>query len=163
MKDKKMALSIIVLIIALIMGGVLAYGYYQKATYKLQRPVVSMEIENYGTIKMELYPEEAPNTVENFIKLINEGYYNGMTFQSIEESLVRTGMNNGEIAKLNINGEFSENGYTNMLKFERGTVGLAREEYDNTYYAWIYPTLIEEAYNSGYARILYSYTRYGRI
>ncbi len=153
MKDKKLTISIIALIFVLILGGFLAYGYYQNATYKLQRPVVSMEIENYGTIKMELYPDAAPNTVKNFIKLINEGYYNGLTFHRVEESLIQGGDIAGDgtgSTEYAINGEFSENGYDNTLKFERGTVGLARQDY--TYYSSLNPNLVEEGYNSGYAQ-----------
>lgn len=153
MKNKKLALSIIALIFVLILGGFLAYGYYQKATYKLQRPIVSMEIEGYGTIKMELYPDEAPNTVKNFIKLINEGYYNGLTFHRVEESLIQGGDKAGDgtgETELSINGEFLENGYDNTLKFERGTIGLARMDY--TYYASMDASLVEKGYNSGYAQ-----------
>ena len=84
MKKNGLILSIIVLIFVLILGGFLAYGYYQKATYKLQRPIVSMEIKDYGIIQIELYPDMAPNTVKNFIKLINDGYYNGLTFHRVE-------------------------------------------------------------------------------
>lgn len=153
MKNKKLSLSIIALIFVLILGGFLAYGYYQKATYKLQRPIVSMEIEGYGTIKMELYPDEAPNTVKNFIKLINEGYYNGLTFHRVEESLIQGGDKAGDgtgETELSINGEFLENGYDNTLKFERGTIGLARMDY--TYYSSMDASLIEEGYNSGYSQ-----------
>ena len=154
MKNKKLALAIIFLIFVLILGGFLAYGYYQKATYKVQRPIVSMEIEGYGTIKMELYPDMAPNTVKNFIKLINEGYYNGLTFHRVEESLIQGGDKAGDgtgETELSINGEFSENGYKdNTLTFERGTVGLARLDY--TYYSSLDASLTEEGYNSGYAQ-----------
>ena len=154
MKNKKLALAIIFLIFVLILGGFLAYGYYQKATYKIQRPIVSMEIEGYGTIKMELYPDMAPNTVKNFIKLINEGYYNGLTFHRVEESLIQGGDRAGDgtgKTELSINGEFSENGYKdNTLTFERGTVGLARLDY--TYYSSLDASLTEEGYNSGYAQ-----------
>lgn len=153
MKNKKLTLSIIALIFVLILGGFLAYGYYQKATYKLQRPIVSMEIEGYGTIKMELYPDEAPNTVKNFIKLINEGYYNGLTFHRVEESLIQGGDKAGDgtgETELSINGEFLENGYDNTLKFERGTIGLARMDY--TYYSSMDASLVEKGYNSGYAQ-----------
>ena len=153
MKNKKLALSIIALIFVLILGGFLAYGYYQKATYKLERPVVSMEIDGYGTVKMELYPDEAPNTVKNFIKLINEGYYNGLTFHRVEESLIQGGDKAGDgtgTTELSINGEFTANDYDNTLKFERGTLGLARMDY--TYYSSIDASLIEEGYNSGYAQ-----------
>lgn len=153
MKNKKLALSIIALIFVLILGGFLAYGYYQKATYKLERPVVSMEIDGYGTVKMELYPDEAPNTVKNFIKLINEGYYNGLTFHRVEESLIQGGDKEGDgtgTTELSINGEFTANDYDNTLKFERGTLGLARMDY--TYYSSIDASLTEEGYNSGYAQ-----------
>jgi peptidyl-prolyl cis-trans isomerase B (cyclophilin B) len=153
MKNKKLALSIIALIFVLILGGFLVYGYYQKANYKLERPIVSMEIEGYGTIKMELYPDEAPNTVKNFIKLINEGYYNGLTFHRVEESLIQGGDKAGDgtgTTELSINGEFTANDYDNKLKFERGTLGLARMDY--TYYSSIDSKLTKEGYNSGYAQ-----------
>lgn len=153
MKNKKLALSIIALVFVLILGGFLAYGYYQKANYKLERPIVSMEIEGYGTIKMELYPDEAPNTVKNFIKLINEGYYNGLTFHRVEESLIQGGDAAGDgtgTTELSINGEFTANDYDNKLKFERGTLGLARMDY--TAYSSIDSKLTKEGYNSGYAQ-----------
>ena len=154
MKKKGLILSIIVLIFVLILGGLLAYGYYQKATYTLKRPVVSMEIEGYGTVKMELYPDMAPNTVKNFIKLVNEGYYNGLTFHRVEESLIQGGDKAGDgtgETEYTIKGEFSKNNYKeNTLNFERGTVGLARQDY--TYYSSIDASLTEEGYNSGYAQ-----------
>ena len=154
MKKNALTISIISLIFVLILGGFLAYGYYQKATFKITRPVVSMEIEGYGTVKMELYPDMAPNTVKNFIKLINEGYYNGLTFHRVEESLIQggdiAGDGTGE-TDYTIKGEFSLNGYEeNTLGFERGTVGLARQDY--TYYSSIDSSLTEEGYNSGYAQ-----------
>jgi len=153
MKKNGKIISIIALIIVLVLGGFLVYGYYQKATYKLQRPVVSMEIQDYGTIKIELYPDMAPNTVKNFIKLINEGYYNGLTFHRVEDMLIQGGDKEGDgsgQSELSIKGEFSENGYDNTLKFERGTLGLARLDY--TYYASMDASLVEEGYNSGYAQ-----------
>lgn len=150
----KLTYSIVALIIVIIIGGFLAYGYYQKATYKLQRPVVSMEIEEYGTIKMELYPDMAPNTVKNFIKLINEGYYNGLTFHRVEESLIQGGDKKGDgtgTTEYSINGEFAKNNYAeNTLSFERGTIGLARMDY--TYYSSLDSSLIEKGYNSGCAQ-----------
>ena len=152
MKNKKLVLSIVFLAIVVILGAFLVYGYIRKATYKLQRPIVSMEIEGYGTIKMELYPDMAPNTVSNFIKLINDGYYNGQTFTRVEDTLIQGGAK--EIAsgekEYSINGEFSVNKYEdNVLKFERGTVGLARKDY--TYYSSLSSDLIEKGYNSGYS------------
>lgn len=153
MKNKSLSLSIIALIFILILGGFLSYGYYQKMTYKLQRPVVTMEIQDYGTVKIELYPDMAPNTAKNFIKLINEGYYNGLTFHRVEESLIQGGDKQGDgtgETENTIKGEFKENGYDNTLKFERGTLGLARKDY--TYYSSLSSSLVEEGYNSGYAQ-----------
>lgn len=153
MKNKKITLSIIALVLVLILGGFLGYGYYLKLTYKLQRPVVSMEIEGYGTVKVELYPDEAPNTVKNFIKLINEGYYNGLTFHRVEEALIQGGDKAGDGSgqtEYSIKGEFIKNGHENALKFERGTLGIARMDY--TQYSAMDASLIEEGYNSGYAQ-----------
>ena len=156
MKKNNLVISIIGLIIVLIFGGFLAYGYYQKANYQLKRPVATMEIEGYGTVKIELYPDEAPNTVKNFIKLVNDGYYNGLTFHRIEESLIQGGDKAGDGSgqtELAIDGEFKENDFENELKFERGTLGLARQDY--TMYAYYYglgEEVIKEGYNSGYAQ-----------
>ena len=153
MKKTGLILSIIALIIVLLIGGFLAYGYYQKATYTLKRPIVSMEIKDYGTLKIELYPDMAPNTVKNFIKLINEGYYDGLTFHRVEEMLIQGGDTAGDgtgQSEFSINGEFKENGYKNTMKFERGTLGLARMDY--TYYSSMDASLVEEGYNSGYAQ-----------
>ncbi len=153
MKKNGIILSVVLLIFTLILGGFLVYGYYQKVTFKLQRPVVSMEIKDYGTIKIELYPDMAPNTVKNFIKLINEGYYNGLTFHRVEESLIQGGDKAGDGSgqtDLSINGEFTQNGYDNTLNFERGTVGIARQDY--TYYSSLSADLVEKGYNSGYAQ-----------
>lgn len=154
MKNNKLTLSIIALIFVLILGGLLGYGYYQKATYTTQRPLVSMEIEGYGIVKMELYPDMAPNTVKNFVKLINEGYYNGLTFHRVEETLIQGGDKDGDgtgETEYTIKGEFLENNYKeNTLSFERGTLGLARQDY--SYYSSLDSSLTEEGYNSGYAQ-----------
>ena len=150
---KNLIISICALVIVIVIGGFLGYGFYQKQNYSVKRPVVTMEIEGYGTVKMELYPDKAPNTVKNFIKLINEGYYNGLTFHRVEESLIQGGDKNGDGSgseEVCIDGEFTLNGFDNDLKFERGTLGLARADY--TYYSSLYSNLIKEGYNSGYAQ-----------
>lgn len=155
MKNKKLVISIVALVLALLILGVMVFGYIQKTTYKIQRPIVSMEIDGFGTVKIELYPDKAPNTVKNFIKLINDGYYNGLTFHRVEESLIQGGDKQGDgtgETDLNIDGEFEKNKFENDLKFERGTVGLARQDF--TYYASMLgdKSLIEKGYNSGYAQ-----------
>ena len=96
---------------------------------------VNMEIENYGTIEMELYPDLAPETVENFISLIKEGFYDGLTFHRIIDGFMiqggdPTGTGFGGSNK-KIKGEFSANGFENDLKHERGVISMARGAYDN--------------------------------
>lgn len=86
---KKILLVSLALILILVAIGFMAYGYYHKVTLRAEKPIVTMEIADYGTVKIELYPEMAPNTVRNFIKLINEGYYDGLTFHRVEESLIQ--------------------------------------------------------------------------
>ena len=150
---KKIFLTSLALILILGAIAYMVYGYYHKANLKAENPVVTMEIKDYGTIKIELYPDMAPNTVKNFVKLINEGYYNGLTFHRIEDMLIQGGDTAGDGSgqtEFSINGEFNKNGYENSLKFERGTLGLARLDY--TQFASMDSSLIEEGYNSGYAQ-----------
>lgn len=150
---KKNVFIIIILIAIIAVLAYMAYGFYQKKTFKLKNPVVSMEIENYGTVKIELYPEMAPNTVRNFIKLIKEGYYNGLTFHRIEENLIqggdKEGTGSGE-TEYTIPGEFKINGFKqNNLSFTRGTLGLARADYTMYYYYTGDASYLEMGYNSG--------------
>ena len=60
-----------------------AVGTETDATTNNQNPVATMEVEGYGTMEIELYPDIAPNTVANFIKLADNGFYNGLTFHRI--------------------------------------------------------------------------------
>lgn len=74
---------IIALIILVVIIGMLVLGYYKKETIKIGNPIVTMEIDNYGTIKLELYPDLAPETIKNFITLANNGVYDGLKFHRI--------------------------------------------------------------------------------
>lgn len=161
MKNKIIFVSIA---LVLVIGALvyMAYGYYQKQTLKVQNPVVTMEIENYGTVKMELYPEMAPNTVRNFIKLINDGYYNGLTFHRVEESLIQGGDKEGTgsgVTDYTIEGEFSKNGHKeNTLSFTEGTLGLARQDYSMWYYYTGDPSYLKLGYNTGYNQFFITVT-----
>ena len=73
-------LWIIALIVVVVLIGVVGYGYFQKLTYNPQKPVATLEVENFGTVKIELYPDQAPETVSNFISLANRGIDDGLTF-----------------------------------------------------------------------------------
>ena len=93
-------------------------------------PIVTMEIENYGTIKIELYPEYAPNTVANFVSLIESGFYDGLTFHRVAEGFVIQGGDpNGDGtggSNKTIKGEFELNGVENSISHVRGTISMAR-------------------------------------
>ena len=148
----------LILVIALVAG--VGYGYYKNATMEVTNPVATMEIENYGTVKIELYPDLAPETVANFITLANRGFYDGLTFHRVVKDFMIQGgdpegtgqgsakisdlKDGGEDTEYSIKGEFVANGVNNILKFEEGVIGMARNDY--TSYS---STLTEESYNSG--------------
>ena len=102
-----------------------------------ENPIVTMEIEDYGTIKIELYPEYAPNTVANFVSLIEDGFYDGLTFHRLVPGFVLQGGDpngNGTGGPgYTIDGEFAANGYTeNTLSHETGIISMARSsDYDS--------------------------------
>lgn len=81
----------IALILVLIILGTLVFGYYKKQTLNISNPIVTMEVENFGTVKIELYPDKAPETVNNFITLANNGFYNGLKFHRIVKDFMIQG------------------------------------------------------------------------
>jgi peptidyl-prolyl cis-trans isomerase B (cyclophilin B) len=89
---------------------------------------IAIEIQGYGTIKADLYPDVAPITVENFLNLVNEHYYDGLTFHRVlKDFMMQGGANNGTKRAVNkIKGEFLANGIDNPLKHERGVLSMAR-------------------------------------
>ena len=96
----------------------------------MKNPIVTIEMENGGVIKAELYPEIAPNTVRNFIDLINRGFYDGVMFHRVIPGFMiqggcpeGTGMGGPGYS---IKGEFSRNGFKNELKHKRGVLSMAR-------------------------------------
>ena len=98
--------------------------------YNTTNPVVAMEIENYGSIVIELYPEVAENTVNNFISLVKNGFYDNNTFHRLMPGFVLQGGDpDGQGSGgpgYHIKGEFSANGYKNGLKHTEGIVSMAR-------------------------------------
>ncbi len=101
-----------------------------------QLPIATIEIEDFGIIKAELYPHLAPNTVYNFIELANDGFYDGVIIHRIEPNFVLqmgdpTGMGNGGPG-YRIKGEFKANGFNNELLHTKGVLSMARTaEYDS--------------------------------
>ena len=160
MSKFKNIIWIIALILVIVLIGGVAYSYYRKATMEVKNPVATMEVENFGTIKIELYPEYAPETVANFIALANRGFYDGLTFHRIVKDFMIQGgdpngdgtggakisdlKDGGEDTEYSIKGEFFANQVDNKLKLDEGVIAMARSDY--TSYA---PELTEESYNSG--------------
>lgn len=89
-----------------------------------------IEINKFGTIKVELNKEVAPITVENFVKLVNKGFYNGLTFHRVIKGFMIQGgcpKGNGTGGPgYSIKGEFAANGVNNPLKHTRGVISMAR-------------------------------------
>lgn len=95
-----------------------------------QNPIVTITMENGGIIKAELYPDIAPISVNNFISLIQKGYYDGLIFHRVIKGFMiqggcpdGTGMGGPGYS---IRGEFSSNGYENNLKHTPGVLSMAR-------------------------------------
>ena len=95
-----------------------------------QNPIVTIEMENGGIIKAELYPGVAPNTVNNFISLINKGFYNGVIFHRVIPGfMIQGGDPKGQGIggpDYSIRGEFTANRFENNLKHDRGVLSMAR-------------------------------------
>ncbi len=100
----------------------------------MKNPIVTIKIKDGKTIKLELFPNEAPESVKNFISLINKGFYNNTAFWRVEnEKLIQGGCpeNNGTgVLGYSIKSECKANGINNNLKFTRGTIGYGRFEYN---------------------------------
>lgn len=95
-----------------------------------QNPIVTITMENGDVMKAELYPEIAPNTVNNFISLINKGFYDGVIFHRVIRGfMLQGGDPEGTGAGgpgYEIKGEFSHNGFKNELKHTPGVLSMAR-------------------------------------
>lgn len=97
-----------------------------------KQQMVEINVKDYGTIKVELDAENAPITVENFLKLAEDGFYDGLTFHRIIDGFMIQGgdpLGNGTGgAKETIKGEFSANGVKNSRSHVRGTISMARSQ-----------------------------------
>lgn len=158
MKDVNKVVLIIAIILVVCLLGCVGYGIVKSSTQKVNNPIVTMEIEGYGIVKIELYPDVAPNTVKNFIKLANNGYYNNLTFHRIiADFMIQGGDSKGDGTgkgmysaldpnttsdyEYSIKGEFYANGYKNKLKHTKGVISMARSDYSSL-------GMTEQGYNS---------------
>lgn len=96
----------------------------------MKNPIITIQMENGSEIKIELYPQIAPNTVRNFVNLAKDGFYDGIIFHRVIPGFMiqggdPEGSGMGGSGK-NIFGEFSANGFNNNLKHTRGVISMAR-------------------------------------
>ena len=102
----------------------------------MSNPIITIQMQNGGVIKAELHPEYAPNTVNNFLALVNKGFYDGLIFHRVVRGFViqggdPTGSGSGGPG-YKIKGEFSENGYKNALSHKRGVLSMARAQHPDS-------------------------------
>lgn len=102
----------------------------------MQNPIVTIQMKNGRLIKVELYPEIAPNTVNNFIYLVKKGFYDDLTFHRVIKGfMIQGGDPNGTGTggpRYRIRGEFSANGFENGLKHTRGVISMARSRHPDS-------------------------------
>lgn len=133
----------IILIVVVFLIIILAFVLGQKKQkpakeYLKGTHYIEIVIRDYGTIKAELYADIAPITVTNFIELVNEKFYDGLTFHRIIDGFMMQGGDPTQNKESNhrvadtIKGEFSSNGVSNSLSHIRGTLSMARASYNNS-------------------------------
>lgn len=137
MKQKRRLLAMVVLGMSVMLAGCSGQqgnkGNVVQAQPLKNNPVVTMEIKDYGTVTLELYPEKAPNTVNNFVTLANSGFYDGLIFHRIIEGFMIQGGDPEGVGMggpgYSIPGEFSGNGYENNdLVHTKGVISMARSQ-----------------------------------
>jgi len=125
-------------------------------------PVVVMSIEGYGDIEIELDPAAAPITVDNFLSLVDQGFYDGLTFHRIILGFMiqggdPAGTGSGPGSGKTIKGEFAKNGWDNPISFERGVIGMARTDDFNSASCQFFITNVDTPHLDG------QYTAFGHV
>ena len=129
--------SVLFKVLSAILACVLMLSFAGCGEKKTEHSFVKVTMENGDSFIIELYPEYAPETVENFLNLVNSGFYDGLTFHRVIEGFMAQGGDpkgdgTGGSAKT-IKGEFSENGFKdNTLNHDRGVISMARSEEPNS-------------------------------
>lgn len=126
--SKKTAI-IFILIFLVLLGGLIVYKKTKKEDEKMTGKVnILIKVKEYGDIKLELDADTAPITVTNFVKLVNEHFYDGLTFHRIMDNFMIQGGNGETTGKHaeSIKGEFSSNGVENNISHVRGVISMAR-------------------------------------
>lgn len=148
MKKNIIIWSVVAIItFSLIMAGVFAC-IPNNDSFVLETNYVEMDFGEYGKIVIELNPEEAPLTVQNFAKLVKDGFYDGLTIFRAQEGFVIQGGKNNSVNLPAIKGEFAENGVANNISHVRGVISMARTSYPDSATSQFFITLDDSAKDS---------------
>ena len=132
--EKTVIRILLILGIILVLAGTAyaVYGIYLKLTLDIPNPVATIEVEDYGTIKVELYPDKAPNTVANFIRLANRGFYNGTTFhRTMPDFVIQGGARDGDASASPLISDIYD--LDEVLNDRDLFEGILNEYYDGSY------------------------------
>ena len=129
--------------------------------YETDNPVVVMYVKNYGSIAMELYPDVAPNTVNNFISLVKSGFYDNNSFHRLMKDFVLQGGDPDGIGSggpgYSIKGEFTSNGFENNLSHTKGIVSMARSQENDSAGSQFFIVLEDSTFLDG------QYAAFGKV
>ena len=157
--EKRLTIVLITLIVvlAIVIGAVAVSLLIKPDPIK-----VALEVKDYGTIVLELYPDVAPKTVENFLSYVRSGYYDGVIFHRvIEDFMIQSGDKDGDgysdASLPTIFGEFTANGFQNDLEFKRGVIGMARSFSPNSASTQFFICHVDTPYLNG------QYAAFGRV
>lgn len=134
---RKIILLVSVLCLGLVIGCSKNSGEEKEYTNKpidppKELPIATIKVKDYGTIEAELYPHLAPNTVNNFIELANNKFYDGLIFHRVvKDFVIQGGDPEGSGTGgpgYSIKGEFDDNGFKNDIKHEKGVLSMARSQ-----------------------------------
>lgn len=125
-------------------------------------PIVTFEMENGKTFKAELYPQKAPNTVNNFVSLVKKGFYNGLIFHRVIAGFMIQGGDPNGVGTggpgYHIKGEFTSNGFkANDLSHQRGILSMARAQHPDSAGSQFFVMHAEADYLDG------QYAAFGRV
>ena len=168
-KKLQFVLWILVAVVAVALIGIYGVGFVKSKVEGTIHPVVTFEIENHGTVKAELYPEYAPNTVATIVALVKNGFYENKVIYGKDNICLYVGRDTDgnvpltKVSNLNptiaagsdadknvtVPGEFASNGFEqNTLRHEKGILSLIRNDYTQSVSG-----LVNESYNSGVSQI----------
>lgn len=118
---------------------------------------VEIVIKDYGTVKLELDPNEAPISVENFIKLASDGFYDGLKFHRIMDGFMIQGGANPNVKLDPIPGEFESNGFENNISHTEGVISMARANDPNSATSQFFITVADDTFLDG------NYAAFGHV